>query len=130
MTAEPGGVTTDPGGCALPLLGPLPTAPCHVDSPAASTSVTPSDASSTRPATAVHTRCGTAATSARARGMNSLSITEAPRGATSATPYGVYPKGYAAQPARHGGLTRIGPIPAKPDTTVTQRYCSNRYGVA
>src|SRR5438270_39570 len=65
MTADPGGVTTEPGGSALPLFGLLPTAPCQVDNPAASTRVTPSEASSTSPATAVQTRCGTAATSAR-----------------------------------------------------------------
>src|SRR4051795_9847319 len=120
MTAEPGGVTTEPGGRALFGVGLLPTAPCQVDNPAASTSVTPSEASSTRPATAVHTRCGTAATSARARGMHSLSITAAPHGATSATPYGVYPKGYAAQPSTRAKPTQRGKVCQE---TLTQGYC-------
>src|SRR3954447_21409052 len=119
MTAEVGGVTPAPGGCALP--GGLVTAPCQVDTPAASTRVTPREASSTRPATAVHTRCGTAATSARARGMRSLSITAAPRGATCDTPYGVYPKGYAAQPSSRAKPTQRGKVC---QGSFTQGYCS------
>src|SRR5438067_12226272 len=109
MTDEPGGRTTTTGGWAVLRPGAVwSTAPCQVARPAAKTRVTPRDASSTRPATAVHTRCGTAATRARARGMLSLSITEAPRGATSITPYGVYPKGYAAQPHTRANQTESG----------------------